>query len=98
MCVEATRRTWMALLVAASVLVAGVAVFGAAWLRPSDSTADLSQGPVTGTPAQPPADANTSAIRLTLSLVTDRSTYAVGDTVNVSITLTNVGSGTITLG
>lgn len=102
--VEATRKAALALLAAGCVIGAGLYAVGSGVLFPATSPTSIVP------PAPLPAPGNHSAplplpspkppgpLRLALALSTDRATYTLGDTVLVTITLTNVGNDTWTLG
>ncbi len=95
--VEVTPRTLVAVLAAASLL--GV---GTLWLvmagSPPPSPAGAQAPPAGGSPSPPATGGNFTAMALALQLVTDRPVYSLGDTVKVTITLTNVGDEVATLG
>lgn len=102
--VEATRKWVLALLVAGCVLVAGLYAVGSGVLVPAGSpstTGPPVASPTPGNttpPAPTPAPEKPGALRLALALTTDRPTYKIGDTVHVTITVTNLGNRTVTLG
>jgi hypothetical protein len=98
--VEATQKLALALVLAGCVIVSGFYVVSSGLLSLSgspSSTLPPAPRPAPGNNSEPtptPAPSRPGPLRLALDLTTDRPNYTLGDSVHLTITLTNVGNDT----